>query len=60
MADTGNMGMQAMFPVVLTRRGEQGDTREIDDRIAQNENNLNQNFQNLYQKVLELEARLGT
>ena len=58
MSDTSTTGMQALFPVILPRRSEQGDAQEVDGRIAQNENNLNQNFQILQQKILELEARL--
>ena len=58
MASTEDMGMQALFPVQLPRLQALGDKADIDKSIAQNENNLNQNFLNLYNKVLELEGRL--
>lgn len=51
-------GMQAMQPVLFARTGEEGDTHDINTRIAQNENALNQNFSTLYNKLLELEAKI--
>lgn len=53
-------GMQALFPVYLerdTRRDMQGDS--TNGRIAQNENNINQNFETLFYKILELESALA-
>ncbi len=55
MANLG--GMQALFPVYLARMATDADARdEYDSAIAQNENNLNQNFELLYRRLLELEA----
>lgn len=54
-------GMQALFPLYLSRRPQKGeDVMEVDSAIAQNENNLNQNFTILYNKVVELEKRIQT
>lgn len=52
-------GMQAMFPLYLSRRPRAGeDALAADSAIAQNENNLNQNFATLYNKIMELENAL--
>jgi len=53
-------GTQTMFPVYLSRQIASGQSREdYDIAVAQNENNLNQNFAILYAKVAELEAILA-
>jgi len=53
-------GIQALFPVALPREPQRGARREErDTEIAQNENNLNQNFAILYQKLLEMEDKLA-
>ena len=53
-------GLQAMFPVYLPRRMESGeDEQKYDTGISQNENNINQNFSILYNKLVEIEARLN-
>ena len=52
-------GLMALFPVYLERSGQQEDTETINSRIAQNENNLNQNLEILYNKLLELETALA-
>lgn len=53
-------GIQALFPVQLPRsRREREREEEYDTLIAQNENNLNQNFSILYQKFLEMEEQLA-
>ncbi|HWR22280.1 MAG TPA: hypothetical protein VN366_02285 [Feifaniaceae bacterium] len=53
-------GVQALFPVALPRRiGRETRREEYETQIAQNENNLNQNFSILYQKLLELEEILA-
>ena len=53
-------GTQAMFPVYLPRQIVKGQSREdYDTSVAQNENNLNQNFSILYGKVAELEEYLA-
>ena len=58
MAELGSM--QALFPVYLARMATEADTRdEYDSAIAQNENNLNQNFELLYRRLLELEAAIA-
>lgn len=50
-------GMQALFPIYLPRMADKTDQRDAyDSAVAQNENNLNQNFELLYQKLLALEA----
>ena len=52
--------IQAMFPVYLPRRMENGeDQQKYDTNISQNENNLMQNFNILYNKLVELEDRLN-
>lgn len=52
-------GMQALFPLYLSRRATEGESREeADSLISMNESNLNQNFHILYTKILELEAAL--
>ena len=54
-------GIQALFPVYLSRMAG-SDTRQedYDVSVAQNEANLNQNLEVLYQKLLELETYLGS
>lgn len=53
-------GLQAMFPVYLPRSMPSGMRREeYDMNVAQNENNLNQNFSILYQKLFEIEQLLA-
>ncbi len=50
-------GLQAMFPVYLGRMPSAADDRDgYDSSVAQNENNLNQNLELLYNKLLELES----
>ena len=53
-------GMQALFPIYLCRMpsGEQ-DREAYDCSVAQNENNLNQNLEILFNKILELESALA-
>ncbi len=53
-------GVMTMFPVYLARLRADGETREnFDIGVAQNESNLNQNFEALYQKLTELESYLA-
>lgn len=53
-------GVQALFPVMLPRQtGNEARREEYETQVAQNENNLNQNFSILYQKLLELEEVLA-
>ena len=52
-------GLQALFPVYLERAGREEDVEAVNSRIAQNENNLNQDLSILYNKLLELEAALA-
>lgn len=48
-------GIQALFPVYFSRKVSQGSSQEdYDIAVAQNESNLNQNLETLYQKLLEL------
>ena len=52
-------GMQALFPVYFSRKAsEQASKEDFDIAVAQNESNLNQNLETLYQKLLELEDYL--
>ena len=54
-------GMQALFPVYLSRLGEKDASREdYDLSAAQNEGNLNQNFETLVQKLQEIEDYLSS
>ena len=54
-------GIQALFPVYLARTSNGGERRdELDAAIAQNESNLNQNLEALYQKLLALEEYLAS
>ncbi len=53
-------GMQALFPIYLSRTMTDAEDRDArDSAIAQNENNLNQNLETLFQKVTELENALS-
>ena len=52
-------GIMALFPVYLERAGQEADLEAVNSRIAQNENNLNQDLAILYDKLLELEAALA-
>lgn len=53
-------GMQALFPVYLGRMPSASVDRDAyDSSVAQNENNLNQNLELLYNKLLELESALA-
>ena len=53
-------GLQAMFPIYLPRPMESGeDAEQHGIGISQNENNINQNFSILYNKLVEIEARLN-
>lgn len=52
-------GMQALFPIYLQRMPGIAEDRETyDSSVAQNENNLNQNLEILFNKISELEAVL--
>lgn len=53
-------GLQAMFPIYLARLKTDGMTADaFNSSIAQNENNLNQNLETLFNKLTELEERLN-
>ena len=53
-------GMQALFPVYFGRMPSGDLDREAyDSGVAQNENNLNQNLELLYNKILELETAIA-
>jgi hypothetical protein len=53
-------GMQALFPVYLGRMPSASIDRDAyDASVAQNENNLNQNLELLYNKLMELESALA-
>ena len=53
-------GMQALFPVYFSRKTSEAASKEdFDIAVAQNESNLNQNLETLYQKLLELEDYLA-
>ena len=53
-------GMQALFPVYLGRLPSANVDRDAyDSGVAQNENNLNQNLELLYNKLRELESALA-
>lgn len=53
-------GMQSLFPIYLARRPQAGEDAEGENSaIAQNENNLNQNLEILYDKLRELEEALA-
>jgi len=53
-------GMQALFPVYLGRMPSAAVDRDAyDSSVAQNENNLNQNLELLYNKLLEIETALA-
>lgn len=55
-----NTGMTAMFPIYLARHPDHESSRdEYDNLVAQNEVNLNQNLETLYQKILDLEEALS-
>ena len=53
-------GMQALFPVYLGRMPSASIDRDTyDSGVSQNENNLNQNLELLYNKILEIETALA-
>ena len=53
-------GIMSMYPVYLARLRGEGEAREVyETGIAQNETNLNQNFDALYQKLCEIEDYLA-
>lgn len=53
-------GIQALFPVYFSRKAEEEVTKEeFDISVAQNESNLNQNLETLYQKLMEMEDYLA-
>ena len=53
--------MQALFPVYFSRKASEAASKEdFDIAVAQNESNLNQNLETLYQKLLELEDYLAS
>ncbi|NLI54114.1 MAG: hypothetical protein GX417_07280 [Clostridiales bacterium] len=53
-------GMQALFPVYFSRMAEKDISKEdYDIACAQNEVNLNQNLETLYQKLSEIEEYLS-
>ena len=60
MAAIQATGMQALFPVYLGRMPSDSIDRDAyDSSVAQNENNLNQNLELLYNKLLEIESALA-
>ena len=53
-------GMQALFPVYFSRMADKSASQEnYDISAAQNEGNLNQNFETLYRKLSEIEDYLA-
>ena len=52
-------GLMALFPVYLERAGGEENLQAVNSRIAQNENNLNQDLMILYNKLLEREEALA-
>ena len=53
-------GMQALFPVYFSRMAQDRESKEnYDIAAAQNEGNLNQNFETLYRKLAEIEEYLA-
>ena len=53
-------GMQALFPIYFGRMPQDGENRDAyDSSVAQNENNLNQNLELIYSKLMELESALA-
>jgi len=53
-------GMQALFPVYFSRlTQERASKEEYDIAAAQNEVNLNQNFETLYRKLMDIEEYLA-
>ena len=54
------MDMQALFPVYLPRyKQKEQPTEDYDSSVAQNENNLNQNFELLYRQLETLAQRVA-
>ena len=53
-------GIQALFPVYFSRKSSESASQEdFDIAVAQNESNLNQNLETLYQKLLDMEDYLA-
>ena len=54
-------GMQALFPVYFSRLAQgRASQEEYDIAAAQNEGNLNQNLETLFQKLRDIEEYLLT
>ena len=53
-------GLMALFPVYLERAGREEDVEAVNSRIAQNENNLNQDLSILYNKSTAASPRTRT
>lgn len=52
-------GMMALYSVYLPRKQKDTDDDAYDSAIAVNENNLNQNLELIYDKLMELERGLA-
>lgn len=48
------MDLQALFPVQLPQRAEDVTKEDFEISVAQNENNINQNFDILFRAIREL------
>ena len=49
--------VQSLFPVQLPKAKQKGEKDDdYNTRVAQNENNINQNFNLLYQAILDLKG----
>lgn len=53
-------GLQALFPIYLSRMANESEREAYDIAAAQNEANLNQNLEILSRKLTEIEAYLST
>ena len=53
-------GLQALFPIYLSRMANESEREAYDIAAAQNEANLNQNLEILSRKLSEIEAFLST
>lgn len=52
------MDLQALFPVYLPKSRGEASVEDYDDQVTQNENNLNQNLEILFNAVQALSSQI--
>lgn len=54
------MDLQALFPVYLPKSRGETSMEDYDDQVTQNENNLNQNLEILFNAVQALSSQIDS